>query len=53
MEGRFIGIATFGNFGPERLMGIFTVNFADGLMDGMDNRYTDGCMGFQVESHFG
>ena len=48
MEGIFPGIWTFRKFHPGFLVGIVTVNFADGWMDGTGNRHTDGQMDFQV-----
>ena len=53
MEGKFSRTWTFRNFGPGILMGIFTMNFADGWMDRMDDRCTDGQMDFQVEMQIG
>ena len=35
------------------LVGIFTVNLADGWMDRMNNGHTDKSMELQVESHLG
>ena len=43
----------FGKLPPAILVGIFTVNLADGWMDGTDDGHTDGWMEFQVESHCG
>ena len=51
MERNFPGSWTFRTFHAAILMVIFTVNFADGWMDGTDNRHTDRWMEFQVESH--
>ena len=44
---------TFGKFCTAILIGIFTVNLADGWLDGMDDRHTDRWTEFQVESHLG
>ena len=53
IEGNFPGIGTFRKFGPGILMGIFTMNLADGWTGGMDDRCTHRQTNFQVESHFG
>ena len=53
MERKFPEIWTFGKFHPAILVGIFTVNSADGWMDRTDDQHTDGWTDFQVESHFG
>ena len=50
MEGSFPGCCVNRNFYMGILIGIFTVNLADGRMDRMDDRHTGCQMGFQVES---
>ena len=50
METKFPRYCTFRKFHPAILMGIFTMNLADGWMDGTDDGDTDGWMEFQVES---
>ena len=42
MEGNFPQFWTFGKFHPEILIGIFTVNLADGWMDRTDDGHADG-----------
>ena len=53
MEVDFPGYWTFGKFCPAILVGIATMNLADGWTDGTDDGHTDGWMDFQVESHLG
>ena len=53
MEVNLPMIWIFRKFHPAILVGIFTINFADGWMDGMDDGCTDRQMKFQVESHMG
>ena len=52
-KGIFSGFWTFGKFPIAILVGIFTMNLAEGWMDGTDDRHTDGWMEIQVESHLG
>ena len=40
MEGSFPGYCIYGNFHTGVLLGIFTVNLADGRMDGADDGHT-------------
>ena len=51
MEGNSPRIWTFRKCHPAILMGISTIKFANGWMDGMDDRHTERWMDFQVESH--
>ena len=44
---------TFRKFHPAILVGIFSMNLADGWTDGTNNGHTDGWMEFQVESSMG
>ena len=53
MEGNFSGFWTFGKFPIAIFVGIFTMNLAEGWMDGTDDRHTDAWMEIQVESHLG
>ena len=53
MEGNFPGFQKFRKLCPAILVDIFTVNLADGWMDGTGNAHTDGWTGVQVESHLG
>ena len=46
-------IQMFGKFHTAILMGILTVNLADGWTDRTDDGHTNGQMEFQVESCFG
>ena len=50
-ERNFPGFWSFGKFHTAILVGILTMNLADGWMDGTDDRHTDRQMEFQVESH--
>ena len=53
MEWNFPGFWTFRKFHPAILMGIFTMNLADGWMNRTDDGHTDRQMEFQVESLLG
>ena len=53
MEGNFPTNWTFMKLCPAIFVSIFTMNLADGHMDGTDDRHTDGQMDFRVELHFG
>ena len=53
MEGNFPVNWTFRKFCTAILVGIFTVNLADGWTDRTDDRHADGQTEFQVESHLG
>ena len=53
MEGNFPWSWTFRKKFLGILMGIFTMNLADGWTDGTDDRCTRGQTDFQVESHLG
>ena len=53
MERNFPGYFTFTNFCPVILMGIFTMNLADGWMDRTDNGHTDGLTELHMELCFG
>ena len=53
MEGNFPINWNFRKFHTVILVGIFTVNLADGWTDGTDDGHTEGQMEFQVESHLG
>ena len=53
MEKNFPGYWTFWKFHLAILMGIFTMNLADGWMDRTDDGHTDGWMEFQVQSCLG
>ena len=50
MDGREVSCQM--EFHPAIIVGIFTMNLADGWMDGIDNRHTDGWTDLQVESHW-
>ena len=52
-EGNFPGIWMFGKLDQAILLGTFTMNLADGWMDGMDIGWTDGWTDPQVESQLG
>ena len=52
-EGNLPGTLTFGKFDRAVLLGTFTMNVADGQMDGMDDGWTNRQMDFQVESLLG
>ena len=49
----FSWVLTYGKFHQAILMGIFTMNLADGWMGRTDDRHTDGWTDFQVESYLG
>ena len=49
----FPGYWTFGKSFTAILTGIFTMNLADGWMDGADDGHTDILTDFQVESCMG
>ena len=49
MERNFPGFQMFGKFHTAILMGIFTMNLADGWTDRTDDGHTDRQMEFQVE----
>ena len=53
MEGSFPGYCIVRNFHTAILIGIFTVNLADGRIDRTDDGHTAFQMEFWVESHFG
>ena len=54
MDGyEFSWFSCFGKFHTGILIGIFSMNLADGLMDKTDDGHTDGKMEFQVQIHFG
>ena len=48
----FPRIQTFRKFNTVRLIRFFTMNLADGWMDGTHNGHTERQMEFQVESHW-
>ena len=48
MERRFPRLSCFRKFHTAILMSIFTMNLANGWMDGTDDRHTDGQTEFQV-----
>ena len=52
MERSFPGFSCFGKFCTGILISIFTMNLADGWMDGTDDGHTDRQTEFQVESCF-
>ena len=53
MERSFPRFLCFGKLHTGILIGIFTMNLADGRTDGTDNRHTDRQTEFQAESCFG
>ena len=53
MDRNFPQIQTFRKFHTAILVGIFTMNLADGWTDRAYNGHTDGQMEFQVESCLG
>ena len=52
-ERNFPGIHMFGKFHTGILIGIFTMNLADGWADGTDNGHTDREMEFPLDSYLG